>query len=146
MKRFAVLLGVTIFVGCVFQSTDPPPRRKITSGPDANLFHAVFKGDLTGVKSAIKMGANVNARQYGMASAMFMSDATPLYTAVLYNHIEILRCLLEHGADPTIPNAFGDRPIDLAKRKQRNEIERLLARETSNRDREVPRDTPLPHR
>ncbi len=46
-----------------------------------------------------------NANSYG---------STPLHTATYWNNIEIIHLLLDHGADPTITNPYGQRPSAIA--------------------------------
>jgi ankyrin repeat protein len=53
----------------------------------------------------IKQGASVNARDD--------QGATPLYRAVEWGISDIVRYLLDHGADPTIFDNTGKAPIDL---------------------------------
>jgi ankyrin repeat protein/cell wall assembly regulator SMI1 len=51
---------------------------------------------------------------------------TPLHFAARAGAIEAVRLLLARGADPTIPNAKGDLPRDLAMRAKHAEIAELL--------------------
>ena len=52
---------------------------------------AILGGDLPRVRQAIVQGANVNAAD---------GDMTPLTWAILAGHLEVVRILLENGADP----------------------------------------------
>ena len=51
---------------------------------------------------------------------------TALHCAVWFNNIEVLRLLLEAGADPDIEQRKGEKPIDFAKRLKRQEMVKLL--------------------
>lgn len=43
---------------------------------------------------------------------------TPLFFAVRSNNPDVVKFLLENGADPHIPNSFGEIPIDFARDKK----------------------------
>jgi ankyrin repeat protein len=56
------------------------------------LFEAANKGDLNGVRTClVEGGINVNCRDY--------IGRTPLHVAVFMNRAEVVRELLDHGAD-----------------------------------------------
>ena len=59
---------------------------------------AVIEGDVTTVKSLLKLGEDVNQKSLGMTPAMF---------AARYNKCEVLSLLIEHGADLTIKSKQG---------------------------------------
>jgi hypothetical protein len=86
------------------------------SPEDATLFMSAVGGDIEGMKKALQSGANVNCRQWGLCSAVFMTDATPLYAAVLHKHKPAVAFLLKHDADSSIPNHRGETPLALAER------------------------------
>jgi ankyrin repeat protein len=51
---------------------------------------------------------------------------TALHCAVWFNNIEVLRLLLEAGADPDIEQRKGEKPIDFARKLKRQEMVKLL--------------------
>lgn len=51
---------------------------------------------------------------------------TPLVVAVLYNYVDCIRLLLEHGADPRIPGEGGYSALDFATKRQYTEAAGLL--------------------
>jgi hypothetical protein len=101
----------------------------MTSGADAELFLAVFRGDSNQVARALQNGANINARHQGLMAAARLVKATPLYAAVFDNKPEIVASLLALGADPTIPNEVGETPLQLAQRQKFTEIVQILTKE-----------------
>lgn len=57
------------------------------------------------LQTIVPLGADVNAATSRMGN-------TALHDAVPYRRLELVRFLLEHGADPTIKNQQGQSPID----------------------------------
>lgn len=55
------------------------------------LWHAAFDGDFDGAKAAVDAGADVNYRGFG--------GFTPLLAAAKNGHLEVVKYLVEHGAD-----------------------------------------------
>ena len=80
-----------------------------------NLFAAIDSNNLERVKEAIWRHARVNEPN--------RSGETPLKLAVTYGNIEIIKYLLENGADPNQRTGVGDYPIHGA---DSPEIVRLL--------------------
>jgi len=74
------------------------------SGPGADLLRACFVGDLQKGIGAISKGADVNATNSDGPGTGMMCQ-TLLYHACRRGHADIVRLLLENGADP---NAFVD--------------------------------------
>lgn len=91
----------------------------VFAGPYEDLVSACKKGDLAAVKSAVEAGANVNqldaAGNAAIASAVFwpeivtyllekgadpsLGNSTALYGALVYYSVDVMKILLEHGAD-----------------------------------------------
>ncbi len=61
------------------------------------------------------------------------SGWTPLFYAVRSNQIEVVKVLLENGADPTISDKDGLTILDIAIKKECVELITLLKIETGNR-------------
>jgi TonB family protein len=99
---------------------------------DVLLTRAITDGDMATVRSLVAAGSDVNTTIGGQ---------TPLILAVAFRHIDILKLLLEAGANPQIRDGLGMNAIDWAKRKGFVEGEALLAqngrRETSTRNRDT---------
>lgn len=51
---------------------------------------------------------------------------TPLHDAVLKGNVQIVKILLENGADPRVPNFKNETPIDMATKFGKGEIVKLL--------------------
>ena len=60
-------------------------------------------------------------------------DNTPLHHA--RSNVESTRRLLAAGADPTLTNANGDTPLDLAEREGAAEVAEILRRHVDGLDR-----------
>src|SRR5208337_1007440 len=85
----------------------------------ADLHQAVRSGDAPATQAILATGFNPNTRDdFG---------ATALHDAVWTGHIELVRMLLEHGADPNIPHAeAGSTPLHYAAMKGQAAIAALL--------------------
>jgi hypothetical protein len=74
-------------------------------GLDEELFEAVWVGDAAKVSKLLRRGANPNAKEDG---------STPLHLAVLKEHADIAKLLLEHGADVNAKDKYGGTPLHRA--------------------------------
>ncbi|MCC6695719.1 MAG: ankyrin repeat domain-containing protein [Candidatus Hydrogenedentes bacterium] len=54
------------------------------------------------------------------------SNNTPLHSAAGYGNADVVKMLLERGADPTATNDFGQTPLDIAKLGKKSDIVKLL--------------------
>lgn len=61
---------------------------------------------------------------------------TPLVVAVLYNNIECVQLLLDHGADPHEPGEYGMTALDFAVQREYAEITELLLAHMAGREAE----------
>ena len=92
------------------------------SGLDWMLFAAIQRGDLAGVESIIETDkVNLNARDdWGW---------TPLMQATYYNHIEIIRLLLNNGADPAVMDEKGTTVLSIAGPEAKAVIQEFIGKD-----------------
>ena len=72
------------------------------------------------VQLSLDRGADINTQRNGDCQ-------TPLHTTVYRKCIEVVRVLLEHGADVGAEDKRGRTPFELAKEHGYNEIMKLLS-------------------
>ena len=113
---FAVALSLVAWQS----ATSAPPVAKAEQFQDA-----ARKGDAEAVKKLLDEGVDVNTR--------FRYDATALFYACDHGHLEVVKVLLERGADMSIKDTFyGFTPLALAtgpaqkKKPEHFEIAKLL--------------------
>ena len=84
-----------------------------------DFFAAARRGDAAAVKAFLDKGVDVNAKtQYGATALSYASDK---------GHTEVVRLLLERGADPNVRDTFyGATPMSWAAPKGHVEVVRLL--------------------
>ncbi len=80
--------------------------------------HAASCGKAGVAKYLISKGAEIDA--------LTSKRDTPLNRAIFWGHIEMVKILLENGADPTIRNDKGNNAFDIAKNRGELEILELL--------------------
>lgn len=73
--------------------TDPVPETELAVSGLTPFCKAIMNGDTATVEKMIQLGEDVNRKSLGK---------TPVIFAARYNQPEILKMLLENGADPTI--------------------------------------------
>ncbi|NOY69111.1 MAG: DUF4124 domain-containing protein [Deltaproteobacteria bacterium] len=92
------------------------------------LHQAVLKRSINTIKLLLKYGANVNAQtsdSSGSVCIKAVRRTTPLHWALVYmgeptsscypECAEIVKILIENGADPLIKNLYGYSPLDIAR-------------------------------
>ena len=102
---------------CGFNDEKIMPDTRARTG-DMPLHIAAVNGNLRAIILLIEEGAELNAKGEG--------EMTPLHYAVQMNQIEAIKILLEHAADPTVTNAFGDTPASTARIMKNPHVEALL--------------------
>jgi len=90
----------------------------ITTAKEVSPFcQSISKNDIDTVKKLIKMGVNVNK---------FSGGKSPLMYAARYNRVEIIKLLVEEGADIKAKDKHGATAIVYAKRAKAVDAEALL--------------------
>jgi hypothetical protein len=119
--KSAAVTAMLLVLAVAFASTQEAPS---TTKAD-ELSAAARKGDAAAVKRLVDAGVDVNTK--------FRYDATALFYACDHGHLDVVRVLLDHGADVNIRDTFyGFTPLMLAvrpaqkKRPEHAEIARLL--------------------
>lgn len=105
---FAVALGFSVStINATNQVVSSVNTTSVTSKFTVNPFCvSIAKGDMTTVKTLIELGEDVNKRSNGM---------TPLMYAAKFNRVEILKLLIENGADLDRKSAKGLTAVKYAK-------------------------------
>ena len=83
----------------------------VTQGPafsdeDERLFRAARHGDRAGVERSLEAGA-------GVADLSPLDRKTALFRAAAFGHAEVVRVLLEKGADPATRGGDGKTALDV---------------------------------
>jgi uncharacterized protein len=110
---------------------DGDPMRANAFGEDG--FHplglACFFGRLDAARLLLERGADVNAlsrNEHIQTAAIHASAASGETGADESTRYDLVRLVLEHGADPNLPQAGGFRAIDAARQNGDERLERLL--------------------
>jgi len=93
----------------------------------SDIARAAVRGDVAKILLLIGQGADVNERG--------LNGNTPLHEATCRGHVEAVRALLSHGADPTIENHFACNPMQCARGPREDEI-RAMGEERKRVERE----------
>lgn len=109
MKKTIIILGLALvaFTNVTVASTVATfsTSNEIVNYNNTPLCNAIVKGDLATVKKFIEYGSDVNERSNGM---------TPLMLAARYNKVDILKYLLEKGANKEIKDERGNTALKYA--------------------------------
>jgi len=109
----------------VKKKTEKIARPDPAKGPvDESLIAASEKGSLSGVRQAIKNGANLDAARN--------SGDFALAAAILGGHYSVVEALLKAGAYPDLEDVKGRTALGLAAIKGKNDIIRLLVKNGAN--------------
>jgi len=111
MKNFIVYLGITLMaftsVSLASNTNSIGNQKKLNvfSETPSTLAIAISKGEIETVKQLIESGTKVNKKLNGM---------TPLMYAARYNKVEIIKYLLQKGADRNIEDSQGFTALNYA--------------------------------
>lgn len=111
MKKTIIILGLALvaFTDVAIASTVSTSTfttsKEIVDYNNTPLCNAIVKGDLATVKKFVEYGSDVNELSNGL---------TPLMLAARYNKVEILKFLMEKGADKKIKDERGNTALNYA--------------------------------
>jgi hypothetical protein len=109
LNRAGQILYISLFVLAVPALTVWTvllPRMKFHD-EEERLFKAARHGDRSGVERSLAAGAKVNA-------AAPVDGKTALFRAAIFGYADVVRVLIEHGADPAAVGADGKTALDVA--------------------------------
>ncbi len=96
-----LVVGVAVFIGW----QDIIPRMRF-SEQDEQLFRAARHGDRAGVEQALAAGASLD-------HAAPVDRKTALFRAAVFGHAELVRLLIDRGADPATVGSDGRSALDV---------------------------------
>lgn len=102
----------------------------LSQGAELNIFSAISLGDLKQVKSLVAADREILQQKLGFAS----QNMQPLHYAIKLHQNEIVKFIIQQGAELQARTRWGITPLCLAREKNNWEVIRLL------RDRHVPED------
>ncbi|MDI1317091.1 ankyrin repeat domain-containing protein [Flavobacterium sp.] len=109
MKKSIIILGLALvaFTNVAEAATVSASATSIEIANYENtpLCSAIMKGDLETVKKFIEYGSDVNEKSNGL---------TPLMFAARYNKVEIIKYLVEKGADKQLKDEKGNTALNYA--------------------------------
>ena len=118
-KAFCKLLLIGILTSGCAQSNHSPKDKAAMAAPSVDIHTAVLSGDLEMVKQHIAAGTDINEKEPFNAS-------TPLISAAVFGKTEIVKTLLDAGADTSLKNNDGATALHTAAFFCRVEIVQLL--------------------
>ena len=109
MKKTIIILGLALvaFANVSVANTVSTfsTSKEIVNYNNTPLCNAIIKGDIATVKKFVEYGSDVNELSNGL---------TPLMLAARYNKVDILKYLLEKGADKQIKDERGNTALKYA--------------------------------
>jgi hypothetical protein len=88
------------------------------------LHVAGIRGDISTVEALIAAGADVNARTPAGATM----SMTPLHWAIYHGQTEMVRRLLDAGADPAVTNEYGKTPLQMCEEAEQGAAAELIGK------------------
>jgi ankyrin repeat protein len=92
--------------------------------PPEGFWRAAQNGDIRGVQGALASNVDVNALDAKGHRALIL--------AIAYGHVDVVRALLAHGANPNLPDTHGTTPLGAAHARGNFEILKVLERSGSH--------------
>ena len=115
-KKSIIILGLALvaFTDVAVASTvsSISISKEIVNYNNTPLCNAIIKGDLATVKKFVDYGSDVNEMSNGL---------TPLMLAARYNKVDILKYLVEKGADKQIKDERGNTALKYAENSKSKE-------------------------
>src|SRR6218665_73999 len=109
MKKSIIILGLALvaFTNVTVASTasTTTTSKEILAYENTPLCSSIIKDDLETVKKFIEYGSDVNEKSNGL---------TPLMFAARYNKVEIIKYLMEKGADKKVKDDKGNTALKYA--------------------------------
>ncbi|MDN3677781.1 ankyrin repeat domain-containing protein [Flavobacterium paronense] len=109
MKKTIIMLGLVLVtftdVAVASSLSTSSTPKEIVNFNNTPLCNAIVKGDLATVKKFVEYGSDVNEMSNGLS---------PLMLAARYNKVDILKYLLEKGADKQIKDERGNTALKYA--------------------------------
>ena len=137
-------LSFAVFVGCALAQPVTPRLLRAQTGPWAHsspqlkgeaLVRDADGGDLREITLIVQGGGDVNWQ-------LEPTGLTPLMAAASADHLDVVRFLIEHGADPSLTDSNGRTALDRARSFGANDVARYLA--GSGASRPAPSTAPAP--
>lgn len=121
MKKTIIILGLALVAFTTVAEANnvatTSTSNEIVYYGNSPLCNAILKGDLATVKKFVEYGTDVNEMSNGL---------TPLMLAARYNKIEILKYLVEKGADKKIQDERGNTALKYAENSKSTEALEFL--------------------
>ncbi len=115
-KKSIIIMGLALvaFTDVAVASTVSTfsTSKEIVNYNNTPLCNAIIKGDIATVKKFVEYGTDVNEMSNGL---------TPLMLAARYNKVDILKYLLEKGADKQIKDERGNTALKYAENSKSQE-------------------------
>ena len=104
---------IVVVVSVFFGRQSLLPRLRF-SEQDEQLFRAARHGDRAGVEQALSAGASLD-------HAAPVDLKTALFRAAVFGHADLVRLMIDRGADPAVVGADGQSVMDIVLQASREE-------------------------
>lgn len=110
-----------IYYGKKFENIDVFEKYGVTVKKYGNncLRQAIYDKNKELAQMFLDYGADINYHEYDL---LFSDSSTPVMVATVTNSIDLVKWLVEKGADITIKNEFGERPYTIAVLNENQEM------------------------